>query len=126
MNLLVLVTEAFGGRGGIAKFNCDLLDALCLHQAVEHVTALPRVIREDTGVYPERLAFNTAAARGKLAYVSQFARLLLRSRNCAGVVCGHLHLLPLAVMAAWRYRVPLILVVHGVEAWRPPRVLGLK
>ena len=45
---LVLVTDAFGGRGGIAKFNRDLLNALCLHPDVTLVTALPRVINEDT------------------------------------------------------------------------------
>jgi glycosyltransferase involved in cell wall biosynthesis len=125
MNLLVLVTEAFGGRGGIAKFNCDLLRALCLHPDVEKIMALPRLIREDVGVCPPRLTYETAAARGKWSYLLQLTKVFVGRYGFSGIVCGHLHLLPMAVLAAWRYRAPLILVVHGIEAWNPPRVLGL-
>ena len=38
MRIQVLVTEAFGGQGGIAKFNRDLLTALCEHPECEGVT----------------------------------------------------------------------------------------
>ena len=125
MNLLVLVTDAFGGRGGIAKFNRDLLAGLCLHPDVSEVTALPRVIVEETGVLPRGLVFETAAAHGKAAYVYFLGKLLAERKAFAAVVCGHLHLLPLAAIAAGRYGVPLLLVVHGIEAWRRPRIRGL-
>ena len=46
MRLLTLVTDAYGGLGGIAKFNRDLLAALCAHPAVSEVVALPRVVRQ--------------------------------------------------------------------------------
>ena len=122
MKLLVLVTDAFGGRGGVAKFNRDLLRALCLHRDVAQVTALPRVMIEDAGVLPAGLVYESAAASGKAAYLYCLGRLLDRDNDFGGVVCGHVHLLPLAAIAARWYRVPLILVIHGVEAWRRPRI----
>lgn len=124
--LLVLLTDAFGGRGGIAKFNCDLLKTLCLHPGVIEVTALPRIIFEKFGVLPVGLAYEAAAARGKPAYLYQLAKLMARRRRFGGVVCGHINLLPLGVVAARRYRVPLILVIHGIDAWQPPAIPGLR
>ena len=37
-----------------------------------------------------------------------------------GVVCGHINLLPLAALAANRKRAPLLLIIHGIDAWEPP------
>ena len=96
MKLLVLVTDAFGGRGGIAKFNRDLLTALCTYPDVVDVTALPRVIAEQTGVLPDKLIYETAAARGKVSYLYCLGKLMERRKDFTGVICGHLHLLPFA------------------------------
>ena len=50
MRVLVLLTDGFGGHGGIAKFNRDLLTALCAHPACEEVVVLPRqYIRDEVG-----------------------------------------------------------------------------
>jgi len=122
MKLLVLVTDAFGGRGGIAKFNRDLLTALCTYPDVVDVTALPRVIAEQTGVLPAKLIYETAAARGKVSYLYCLGKLLERRKDFTGVICGHLHLLPFAAVAARRCGVPLLLIIHGIEAWRRPQV----
>src|SRR5947208_10313669 len=126
MKLLVLLTDAFGGRGGIAKFNRDLLNALCAYPKTTEVTALPRTITEDPGVLPDRLIYLTQASRGKAAYVYHLGQLLARRKTFDAILCGHLHLLPLAALAASRYQAPLTLIVHGIEAWQKPRVLGLQ
>ena len=65
LTLLVLLTDAFGGHGGIAKFNRDLLNALCAYHDIAEVTALPRTIAGDPGVLPDRLIYEMQAARGK-------------------------------------------------------------
>src|SRR5947207_4870055 len=126
LRLLVLLTDAFGGHGGIAKFNRDLLNALCAYPDIEEVTALPRTIAGDAGGLPDRLIYETQAARGKSTYVYRLGRLLAQRNSFDGVICAHIHLLPLAALAARRYGAPLILIVHGIEAWRPPRVSGLR
>ena len=121
MKLLALVTDAFGGQGGIAKFNRDMLTALCRWPGVEEVIALPRVQTETQGRLPERLTYVTAGAGGKARYGRAFVSSLARHRGLHGVVCGHLHLIPLAALAARVSGSPLILIVHGIEAWRRPR-----
>jgi glycosyltransferase involved in cell wall biosynthesis len=119
------VTDAFGGRGGIAQFNRDLLSTLCSHPDIPQVTALPRVIADKSPLLPSGLIFETGAARGKAAYAYHFGKVLAQRERFAAVLCGHLHLLPFAALAARRNRAPLILIIHGIEAWQRPRTPGL-
>jgi glycosyltransferase involved in cell wall biosynthesis len=166
---LVLATDAFGGHGGIAKFNRDLLSALCACPGVKEVVALPRLMPEPPGELPAKLRYVTSGVGGKLRYilaVLKAARSFPASRlarrtgapsspiPCSSlVVCGHINLLPIAWVAqrlirkaesrklkaeteAAGPRVPrrtgapstvsplpapcsLLLVVHGIDAWKP-------
>jgi hypothetical protein len=68
MRFLVLLTDAFGGRGGIAKFNRDLLTAPCAYPASEEVVALPRTLHEAPGPLPDRLTYRTESAGSKGRY----------------------------------------------------------
>lgn len=118
MRFLVLVTDAFGGRGGIAKFNQDLLVALCNYPGCDEVVALPRAVPDQIPLLPPRLSYWIAAASGKAAYVF-FCIASAVSGPFEAVICGHLNLLPLAAGIARLCRAPLVLVIYGVEAWRP-------
>ncbi|MDB4875824.1 MAG: glycosyltransferase family 1 protein [Gemmatimonadetes bacterium] len=119
MNVLVLVTDAFGGRGGIAKFNRDLLTALSADPACDSVIAIPRTIAEPIGAIPAKVDFRSVAAGGKIAFVRE-TMAALRDHRFDAVVCGHVHLSALAAYAAWRSGAPWLLVTHGIEAWQPP------
>ena len=122
MRLLVLVTDAFGGRGGIAKFNRDLLTALCEHPATAEVVALPRLMPEPVSrPFPSKLTYHREAAGGKAGYVRAVGGVLLSDGPFDGVVCGHVNMLPLAAVAAKLKRAPLLLIVHGIDAWKPPQ-----
>ena len=122
MTVLALVTDAFGGRGGIAQHNRHLLSALASAPGVDRVVALPRVLTDAVGPLPDGLDYRTEAAGSKGRYVRAVLGALAGPR--AGVVvCGHLHLLPLAWAAAVRWRARLVLVVHGIEAWPQPGAL---
>jgi glycosyltransferase involved in cell wall biosynthesis len=121
MRLLTLVTDAFGGRGGIAKFNRDLLASLCSYPATTEVVALPRVMTEAvTRPVPERLSYRPESAGSKAGYARAVVQTLATGGRFDGVVCGHLNLLPLAALAAAWKRAPLLLIIHGIDAWRPP------
>src|SRR5262245_12712553 len=118
----MLLTDAFGGFGGISQFNRDFLSALNCCSSVERVHVLPRLITapiEET--IPEAIIFNRKAADGRLAFATQLLRNSLREVRADLVICGHLHLLPLAWLAAGLQQCRLALIVHGVEAFRPTR-----
>lgn len=123
MTLLVPLTDAFGGRGGIAQFNRDWLRALCAAPDVERVVATPRVMPDAPGDMPSALAYRTEAVAGKGRFLRTVGKEVLRGEY-DGVLCGHIHLLPVAWLAAQRAGVPLLLVVHGIEA-RTPSDKGL-
>ena len=119
MRILALLHDAFGGRGGIAKFNRDLLTALASHPQVTDVVALPRVIVEAIGPLPQKLDYRAFAAGGKAAFLAAELATLATPRWFDLVVCGHLRLLPLMPLLEVRGRVPLGMILHGVDAWDP-------
>lgn len=120
MRLLVLLHEAFGGLGGIAQFNRDLLTAAAAAPAIEQVVALPRHVPSPTGSLPGKIAYVEGAAGGK----ARFALAVLRRARFGGrfdvVICGHVRMLWLGYLAARLARAPLLLVVYGIDAWTPP------
>ena len=65
LSFLALVTDAFGGYGGIAQYNRDFLGALAASGAVSSITVLPRVA-------PEPIA-TPAAVRQKRARLGRLA-----------------------------------------------------
>jgi glycosyltransferase involved in cell wall biosynthesis len=108
VKIVFLVTDAYGGHGGIALFNRELCATLSEHE----LTVIPRVIRGKVQDVPPHVAFIEEAARGRFAFV----RAVHHARNTKPdlVICGHINLLPLA------FDRPL-LVVHGIEAWKRRR-----
>jgi phosphatidyl-myo-inositol dimannoside synthase len=120
MRILVLLTDGFGSQGGIAKFNRDLLRALCAHPSVAEVVAIPRLLPDAPGQLPARLSYLTNGVGGKLKYLLAVAGAAIRHGPFDLLVCGHMNLLPAAAMVRWRIRGPLLLNVHGVDAWQAP------
>lgn len=119
LRITALLTDAYGSIGGIAKFNRDLLAALVSMPEVDSVTALPRIILHTPEPAPDKVHFQVSAARGKGPYLQHALRLAATTRRMDLVICGHVNLLPLAWLLGRAWRCPLLLVVHGVEAWRP-------
>jgi phosphatidylinositol alpha-1,6-mannosyltransferase len=89
------------------------------------VVALPRVLFDKSPYIPHKLDFRTRSAGGKARYVAESVRAVMRERFDV-VICSHINLLSIAAAAAAAQRVPLLLVVYGIEAWKPPRGLAKK
>jgi asparagine synthase (glutamine-hydrolysing) len=117
---LVLVTDAFGGKGGIAKFNRDLLTSFVNMPDCAEVVALPRLINAEMEQLPTRLRFITEAARGKLAYIRLAFGQVFRGHFDL-VVLGHINMAPLGAVLARLAHAKAILIVHGIDAWTPHR-----
>lgn len=119
MNVLALVTDAFGAGGGIARFNRDLLAALAAAPMIERVDVLCRRAPAHEEALPAKVS-QAHAAGGRAGYA---VRALLRAagpKRYDVVFCSHLHLGPVAAGAARLQRAPLWLQLHGIEAWQRP------
>src|SRR4029077_21226611 len=117
MRVLALVTDAFGGDGGIAEYNRHFLSSLAACDRIGDVVVLPRA----SGCCPETLPLGVRQlppVQPRLAY--SLAALRTATHGPFDVVfCGHLFMAPLAAVIARLRRARLWVQVHGIEAWRP-------
>ena len=95
--ILGLVTEAYGGRGGIAQASRDLVGALAAAEDVEQIQLLPRHAPDPPGVLPPKVG-QAKARPGKVAYsVAAFRAAAVRPDL---LFCNHLYMAPLAAAVA--------------------------
>jgi phosphatidyl-myo-inositol dimannoside synthase len=122
IRVAMLLSDSFGGVGGIAKFNRDFLTALDACALVERIHVLPRVIADPIEqLIPDSIVYDRKAAAGKLTYLQRFFNYLLRAGHVDVVVCGHLNLLAAAWLLARFHNSHLVLIIHGIEAWEPSK-----
>ena len=122
LTVLMLLTDGFGGVGGIAKFNRDFLQALDACALVKRVHALPRLIPEPIEeAIPELVVYDRKAARGRVAFIRRLVVQAWQGGRVDLLICGHLYLLPIAWLLARLFRARLALIIHGVDAWTPSR-----
>jgi asparagine synthase (glutamine-hydrolysing) len=126
LTALVLLSDGFGGFGGIAKFNRDFLSALCSDTKIARVFALPRLMPHEPGVLPSKLVHVTGALGGKRNYMRAVLRTArqLRAAPPSGasaplIFCGHINLLPAAFLAQRICGGTIHLIIHGIDAWQP-------
>ena len=117
MRLLLLCTDAYGGHGGIALFNRQLISSLASHPDSDEVVVIPRVIVHELEPQPPKVRFLADAARGKVGYI-RAVWSAMRRESFDLIVCGHVNLLPLARTLG---QAPA-LVLHGIEAWKRNRL----
>jgi phosphatidylinositol alpha-1,6-mannosyltransferase len=116
LRVLALVTDAFGGHGGIAQYNRDFLAALAACEGIHDVIVLPRASEKSPGTLPSGVR-QLPPVQGRLAY-SLAALQAAQAHPAIDIVfCGHLFMAPLAATISKFLRVPLWVQVHGVDAW---------
>lgn len=113
--MLAMVTDGFGGHGGIARYNCDFLSALAAGNW--QITVVPRYAPEPE-VPPAGIDQRPARA-GRMSYARTVCLEALWTRPRI-VFCGHLFMAPLGVIAAKLAGAQLIIQTHGIEAWQRP------
>jgi hypothetical protein len=103
--VLALMLDGFGGHGGIAKFNRDLLSGVCSSTQIGKVIGITRLMPEEATGLPPNLEWRTDGLGGKARYTQKKAVLseALRTRNSHAtpdlILCAHINLLPLAFLA---------------------------
>jgi glycosyltransferase involved in cell wall biosynthesis len=142
LRILMLATDAHGGFGGIAQYNRDVLDALSAMDGVASVVVVPRLIDigvPPTGVPPARatapdlapvpdaiaalnlppkVQYDLRGAAGRLAFIWTSLRQA-RGGGFDLIHCAHINLLPVATLVSRLTRAPLLLAIHGIDAWQP-------
>jgi glycosyltransferase involved in cell wall biosynthesis len=117
---LVLTTDAYGGHGGIALYNRDMLAALCALPCCNEVVAVPRLMPfAPENILPENLTFVTSGLNSKGKYLIAVLKVMLSNPRFDVVICGHVNLLPIAYLVSRWIRKPLLLLVYGIDVWRP-------
>jgi len=118
LRILLLTTDAYGGHGGIALYNRDMVQALAEMGEVEEVFVVPRNMPLAPEPLPGKVNFIDHAVGGKVRYVC--ASLGAADRSYDLLICGHVNLLPLAVLLNAWLLAPLALMVYGIDVWQPP------
>ena len=120
MRILSLLTDAFGGRGGIANYNRDFISSLCSHPNCADVVAIPRKkLCDRLENLPQKLTYITSGIAGKLSYFLTVFNTIRTNSKFDLIVCGHLYMLPLAWLVKLWTKAPILLEIYGIEAWEP-------
>jgi phosphatidyl-myo-inositol dimannoside synthase len=119
--VLALISDAFGGYGGISVYVTDFLRALAAHPRCGEIVALPRIVVSDPGPLPPNVTHVTAGVGGKLRYLGAFTRMLLGDRRFDVIICAHINLLPFAYAAHRLTGAPIVMLMYGIDVWQPPR-----
>lgn len=123
MRALLLSPEMFLAEGGIARIMRLYLKALC--EVAGPAGRVDSLVLNDNpardkrlGRYGDRrLGEHLGCSRSKSRFIRQAIRL---GRRADILVCGHLHHLAIAQLAALlNPRLKYYLVAHGIEVWRP-------
>lgn len=120
MNVLALVTDAFGGHGGIALYNRNILSAVCEHPKISRVVVIPRVAPNDLEPLPTKLEFRLHAKDSKARFLIDAGLVLATGPRFDLIIVSHMHLLPVAEVARRVTGAHVMLLVYGVEAWTQP------
>jgi phosphatidylinositol alpha-1,6-mannosyltransferase len=116
--ILALVGDAYGARGGMARYNRDLFEALA--SAGGEILVLPR-IGDATGIALPSGVRQRPAIFGRLRFSLVSLWTAWRHRPFDIVFCGHVYMAPLAACLARLLGARYWLQAHGAEVWRDRR-----
>jgi phosphatidyl-myo-inositol dimannoside synthase len=116
---IALVTDGFGGHGGIARYNQAFLRAFAGLDGIREVVVVPRYGQAHADELPVRLR-QLPPAPGKAAYVARVLRAVASRPRFDLLFCGHINMAVVGAAAAVLLRRPWWLQIHGIDAWDPP------
>jgi phosphatidyl-myo-inositol dimannoside synthase len=118
--ILALVGDAYGARGGMARYNRDLFEALA--SAGGEVLVLPRN-GDAAGIALPAGIRQRPAIFGRLQFSLVSLWTAWRYRPIDVVFCGHVYMAPLAAWLARLLGARYWLQAHGAEVWRDRRAV---
>src|SRR5262245_39386840 len=98
IRVLALMTDSFGGHGGIAEYNRHFLASLASSDGVRDVIVLPRLPAASLDRLPSGV-WQLPPVKGRIAYSLAALRIAFSARVDI-VFCGHLFMAPAAAAIA--------------------------
>ena len=115
MRILALLTDAFNGYGGIAKYNCDLFNALAAVSSDNEIMILPRT-GADRAIEVCANLTQKRPIQARIPYAVRAVQQALRWKPDV-IYCGHVYHGPLAVFLSKISGAKLVSQLHGTEVW---------
>lgn len=122
MKVLLLTSDAYGANGGIALYNRDIVDALAASPEINEIVVVARNMPWEAIGVPSKARLLTSSIGTKTRYIK--TAIQASSETYGLIICGHVNLLPLAVLLNSLVRAPLVLMVYGIDVWEPPYALA--
>ena len=118
--ILALVGDCYGARGGIARYNQDLFDALADDST--EILILPRHGEASGQVLPPGVRQNPPIF-GRLRFSLAAIVAAWRFRPIDTVFCGHVFMAPLGFLLARAFGARYWVQAHGTDVWKDRRGL---
>lgn len=118
LDITILTSDAFGGHGGIALYNRDIVNALLARTPEPRITVIPRLMPFRDAEVPRAITYDTRGLNSKLKFVWTAFSSAILSRKADLVICGHINLLPIAYLYSVLKGCPLVLFIYGIDAWK--------
>lgn len=116
------MSDAYGGYGGISRFNRDFLAGLASDPKSKEIVVFPRLTENPIlETIPNKIKFHQNGNTSKSGYIKNLISYLLRDHKFDILICGHINLLPIAWPLAKIFSLPICLIIHGIDAWQPTK-----
>lgn len=118
MNKFFIITpDSYGGRGGIALYNKNLIAALNLAFPNIPIIHFSRTKNYDEKI-PSYVSDQNSHQKHKLRFSIQVMCKILFEKKKVHLICSHLNLLPLALLIkVLRPSIKVTLITYGYETW---------
>jgi len=117
--VLALLGDSFHAPGGIAQFNRDLIQAWTKMEAVSKIVLVPRNLHGPAPDLPDKVVERSPAGFLPFYILKAVLESIPRPRFDV-IFCGHLNMVPLAIILSKITGTPVWLQLHGIEAWNKP------
>lgn len=126
MKILVLTPSAYGGSGGIAQYNRDLIGAIAKIEGVSEVKVLPRLINSEVSIVqiPTKVEFIRNSAKSSFFFIYESLKSALCKYDL--VICAHINFVPLAFLIRILTGSKTVLVCYGIDVWSAHKSFALK
>jgi phosphatidylinositol alpha-1,6-mannosyltransferase len=118
--ILALVGDCYGARGGIARYNQDLFEALA--EGSTEILILPRLGDASGKALPQGV-HQAPPLFGRLRYSVAAIVAAYRFRPFDTVFCGHVFMAPLGFLLARAFGARYWVQAHGTDVWKDRRGL---